>query len=123
MKITPFAITFPLLILLSACATTQEPAPEVIVIPPEPISTCAPVSALQQVIIPAETKVQWAITQIERPPYDPIESRVKQTKVVKPAEIIYVDSEGKQVLDICENVPVGPTGPGIGEIVPDAGEG
>jgi len=106
---------------LSACKTTPEvEAPEIIVEPPQ--QTCAPVSALQQVIIPAETKVQYAITQIENPPYAPIETRVKQVRVVKPAEIIYVDSEGRQVIDICENVPVGPTGPGVGEIIPD-GEG
>ncbi len=119
MKITPLAIALVTPILFVACATTQEPAPEVIVIPPEPIRTCAPVSALQRVVIPAETKIQFAITQIENPPYAPIESKVKQTKVVKPAEIIYIDSDGKQILDICENPPVGPTGPGIGEIIQD----
>ncbi len=111
-------VTLP--VFFAACETTPEPAPEVVVITPKPIQTCAPVSALQQVIIPAETKIQFAITQIDNPPYEPIERKVKQVKVVKQAEIIYVDSEGKQVLDICESVPRGPTGPGIGEIIPDA---
>ena len=107
-------------ILIAACQTTPDPLPEPLVINTEPIITCAPVSALQQVIIPAETKIQFAITQIENPPYEPIERKTKQIKVVKQAQIIYVDSEGKQVLDICENVPTGPTGPGIGEIIPEA---
>jgi len=107
---------------LSACKTVPEPEPEtVIVIPPEPIQTCAPVSALTKVVIPAETKVQYAITMIDNPPYEPIENKVKRTIVVKPASIIYVDTEGREVLDICdkENIEIGETGPGIGEEIPD----
>jgi hypothetical protein len=105
---------------ISACKTTPEPvAPPVIIT--QPVQTCAPVSALQQVIIPAETKTRYAITQIDNDPYPPIETRVKQTIVVKPASIIYVDSEGKEVLDICEkdSIEIGETGPGIGEIIPE----
>jgi len=83
MKITPLAIALVTPILFVACATTQEPAPEVIVIPPEPIRTCAPVSALQRVVIPAETKIQFAITQIENPPYAPIESKVKIGEIIQ----------------------------------------
>jgi len=107
---------------LSACKTVPEPEPEtVIVIPPEPFQTCAPVSALTKVVIPAETKVQYAITMIDNPPYEPIENKVKRTIVVKPASIIYVDTEGREVLDICdkENIEIGETGPGIGEEIPD----
>lgn len=121
----PIAIPalFALPLLVVACATPPEPEPEVIVIPPEVIRTCAPVSALQKVVIPAETKVQYAITMIDNPPYDPIERRVKQTRVVKPAEVIYVDTDGKQVIDICEkDIEIGPIGPGPGELIPDAGE-
>jgi len=107
---------------LAACTTVPEPEPEpVIVIPPEPIQTCAPVSALTKVVIPAETKVQYAITMIDNPPYEPIENKVKRTIVVKPAQIIYVDTEGREVLDICdkETIEIGETGPGIGEEIPD----
>ena len=107
---------------LAACETVPEPEPEpVIVIPPEPIQTCAPVSALTKVVIPAETKVQYAITMIDNPPYEPIENKVKRTIVVKPAQIIYVDTEGREVLDICdkENIEIGETGPGVGEEIPD----
>lgn len=104
---------------LSACATAPEPLPETIVITPEIVKTCAPVSALQRVVIPAETKVQYAITMIDNPPYDPIESKTKQTRIVKPAEIIYIDTNGRQVIDICEPVKLGPTGPGVGEIIPE----
>ena len=103
---------------LAACKTVPEPVPEPVVINVPPVKTCQPVSALTQLIIPAETKVQYAITVIENPPYEPIESKVKQTKVVKPAQIIYVDSGGREILDICEPVQRGNTGPGIGEIIP-----
>ena len=105
---------------LSACKTVPEPIPEtVIVIPPEPIQTCAPVSALTRVVIPAETKIQYAITMIDNPPYEPIENKVKRTIVVKSAQVFYVDSENKEVLDICdkENVELGDTGPGVGATV------
>ena len=108
---------------LTACKTVPEPEPEpVIVIPPEPIQTCAPVSALTKVVIPAETKVQYAITMIDNPPYEPIENKVKRTIVVNPAQIIYVDTAGREVLDICDkgSIEIGQTGPGIGEEIPDA---
>lgn len=108
---------------LAACKTVPEPIPEpVVVIPPEPIRTCAVVSALTKVVIPAETKVQYAITMIDNPPYEPIENKVKRTIVVKPAQIIYVDSEGREVIDICDKqtIEIGETGPGIGEEIPDA---
>ena len=110
--------TAAILSTLSACTTTPLPEPVQVVIPVEPVKpTCAPVSALQQVIIPAETKIQYAITTIDNPPYEPIESKVKQTRVVKPAQIIYVDSAGQEVLDICEPVQRGATGPGVGELI------
>lgn len=113
-----------MLAALAACTTVPEPVPEpVVVLPPEPVQTCAPVSALTQVTIPAETKVQYAITMIDNPPYEPIENKVKRTVVVKPAQIFYVDSEGREVLDICDrdNIEIGDTGPSIGETIPEAG--
>ncbi len=110
-----------LAIAATGCKTTQPEAPEIVINAP-PIQTCAPVSSLQKVVIPAETKIRYAITMIDNPPYEPIERKEKQVVVVKPAQIIYVDSEGKEVLDICEDVERGATGPGVGEMIPD-GEG
>ena len=111
-----------LLVGLSACTTVQEPEPipePVIVQAPAPVLTCAPVSTLQAVTIPAETKVQYYSTGIDNGEYADIESaRLSRTIVVKPAQIFYVDSEGREVLDICEkDIPLGPTGPGVGEII------
>jgi len=104
---------------LAACKTAPEPLPEpVIVIPPEPVLTCAPVSSLQKVTIPAETRVQYYSTGIDNGEYEDIESpQLKRTIVVKPAQVFYVNSEGREVLDICENVTVGPVGPGVGDVI------
>jgi len=118
------AISLAAVTALSACETVPDPIPEPVIVEiPEPVQTCAPVSSLQRVVIPAETKIMYAITMIDNPPYEPIERKEKQTRIVKPAEILYVDSEGKQVIDICEDVETGPTGPGEGEIIPADGEG
>ena len=123
---TAWLLSAAMMISLSACKTAPEPIPEpVVVIPPEPVQTCAPVSALTKLVIPAETKVQYAITMIDNPPYEPIENKVKRTIVVKPAQIIYVDTEGREILDICnkETIEIGETGPGIGETVSEDIEG
>ncbi len=85
-----------------ACATSPEPEVESIVIPPVPVQTCTPVSKLEKVVIPAETQTYYAITEIENPPYEPITRRQEMTRVIKEAEVIYVNKEGEQVTDICE---------------------
>lgn len=106
---------------LTACKTVPEPILEpVVVIAPQPVQTCAPVSALTKVVIPAETKVQYYSTGIDNGAYGEIESaRLKRTIIIKPAQIIYVDSNGREILDICnrETIEIGETGPGIGEII------
>ncbi len=94
-------------IALSACAATPDPIAETIEIPTQPIETCVPVSALKQVIVPAVTKKVIAITQIENPPYEPIQRREEQTRVVTPEQVFYVDESGKEVTDICD-APVTP---------------
>ena len=117
-------LTIALLGGLAGCTTVPEPIPEPVVVQaPAPVLTCAPVSSLQKVTIPAETKVQYYSTGIDNGEYADIESaRLSRTIVVKPAQIFYVDSEGREVLDICEqDIPLGPTGPGVGEII--EGEG
>ncbi|WP_371395662.1 hypothetical protein [Fretibacter rubidus] len=113
-----FALPIAAIAALSACNTVPEVPPAPVVVEVEPIQTCAPVSSLQRVVVPAETKIMYAITMIDNPPYDPIERKEKQVRIVKPAEILYVDTEGKQVLDICEDVEIGATGPGVGETIP-----
>ena len=114
-----FLLSAAVLTGLAACKTAPEPIPEpVVVIPPEPIQTCAPVSALQKVTIPAETKVQYYSTGIDNGEYEDIESaRLKRTIIIKPAQVFYVDSEGREVIDICEDVVTGNVGPGVGEII------
>jgi len=106
---------------LTACTTVPEPEPEtVIVIPPEPILSCVPVSTLKKVTIPAETRVQYYSTGIDNGEYEDIESaQLKRTIVIKPAQVFYVDSDNKEVLDICEKdtIELGDTGPGVGEII------
>ena len=90
---------------LTACASTPEPIIEepVAVVVPEVIDTCTPVSALTRVVIPAETQVRYATTEIANPPYEPITRTEKVEREIKPEEIIYVDSEGRQVLDLCDS--------------------
>jgi hypothetical protein len=104
--------------ILGACTTTPLPEAPPVIIEPEPIQTCVSISALQKVIIPAETQTRYATTMIDNAPYDPIETTVKQVRVVKPAQIIYIDSNNAEVLDICEkDIEIGETGPGIGEML------
>lgn len=103
--------------VLTACTTTPEPIEIIEVKPPEIVQTCVSVNTLTRVVIPAETKSGFYITSIESPPtyrYDaetgktvevqtpPIESKVPYTKIIKSEQIIYVNSESKEITDICE---------------------
>lgn len=88
-------------ILIAGCQTTPEPEPEEIIVDPVSIQTCTPISKLTKVDVPAETQTYTAIVMIDNPPYAPIERREEQVRVIKEAQVIYVDSEGKEVLDIC----------------------
>jgi len=109
---------------VTGCKTTQ-PIEEVpIVIETPPLPSCFNVATLQRVEIPAETKVRYAITSIDNAPYEPIETRVKQTIVVKQAEVIYVNDAGSEVANICEeDIIRGPVGPAPGEMLPGEGDG
>ena len=84
-----------------------------------PMETCINTSELRKVELPAETKIQYAITIIDNPPYEPIENKVKREIVTKQASIYYEDSNGNKVLDICdkENIITGGIGPEIGETI------
>ena len=84
-----------------------------------PMETCIAISELRKVELPAETKIQYAITIIDNPPYEPIENKVKREIVTKQASIYYQDSNGNKALDICdkENIIIGGIGPEIGETI------
>ncbi len=91
-----------IIIGLGACATSPELETKEVIIPPVPIKTCTPISKLTKVDIPAETETYYAITEIENPPYEPIQRKETLTRVVKEAQIIYVNDDGQEVTDICE---------------------
>lgn len=96
--------------LLGACETIPEEAPpaEPVTIVTGPVETCVQLSSLRRLVIPAVTKTVIAITEIENPPYEPIQRREEQTRVVTPEQVIYVDSNNREVTDICSNDPVTP---------------
>ncbi|MGB6229410.1 MAG: hypothetical protein WBF53_04705 [Litorimonas sp.] len=87
---------------LSACNTVPDPVPEPVVINVEPIDTCMPVSALTRVVIPEVTQTYTAITEIDNPPYEPIQQTQQMTRIIEPERITFVDSQGVEVTDICE---------------------
>ncbi len=101
---------------LSACETVQPPPP-VVVMPPPIVETCIRISTLRKVEIPAVTKSGFSIVSIETEDeqyYDPetkkwvtieippIERKEPWTKIIKPAQTLYVDSNNREVTDICE---------------------
>ena len=88
--------------LLTACATAPEPVAPPVKIVTQPIQTCQPLSALRRVVIPAVTKKVIAITQIDNPPYEPIQRKEEQIRVVTPEQVYYVDTAGREVTDICD---------------------
>ena len=105
---------------VSACTTVPVAPPPQPVVEAVPIETCKSVSTLVRQEIPAETKTQTAITLIDNPPYEPIESRVTRTVIVKQAEVFYTTAEGLEVTDICETgIERGFIGPAAGEIIPE----
>ena len=101
-------------ILLTACASM--PVEEVLTeAEPEPVSvvlddrdTCTPMSALTRVVIPEKTETYIAITEIDNPPYEPIQSRQEMTRVVQAEQVLFVDSENREVTNICD-MDINPT--------------
>ena len=96
-----FLLAGSMIVSLAACATAPEPEPEPIKIITPPVKTCTPISDVERVVIPAVTETQYAITEIENPPYEPIQRRTERQIVIEEEKIIYVDSEGREVLDVC----------------------
>lgn len=97
-RIFPFIIAAA---ILAACETTPEPV-EIVEVEVPVLKTCTEISALTRVVIPEETETFFAITEIENPPYEPIQRKEKQVRVVKEAQTIFIDSNGREVTDICE---------------------
>lgn len=94
---------------LGACTTAPEPVPDRVQVNVPQMQTCTPMNALTRVVIPEKTQKYYAITEIDNPPYDPIQSRQEMTRVVEPERVIFVDSDGKEVTDIC-NTRIDPDG-------------
>jgi len=88
---------------LSACKSTPEPIEEpVIEIKFDPIRNCYPIEILTKVDIPAVTETRTAIVLIDNPPNEPLERREQVEVVMEPARTAYINSEGQEVVDICE---------------------
>lgn len=94
---------------IAACQTTPDLPPETVVVNVPPMQTCTPMNALTRVTIPAKTQTYYAITEIENPPYEPIQSRQEMTRTIEEARTIFVNSEGTEVTDICDT-EINPTG-------------
>ena len=91
-------------LLIPACASMPEPEPQApVVVETKPVRTCIELAELRQVVIPEQTKKVIAITEIDNPPYEPIQRREEQTRVVSPEYVYYVDETGREVKNICES--------------------
>ncbi len=110
------AIAFIPFIGLSACTTTKK-AEIVEVKVPQVAETCVHIDTLKKVVIPAEVKKGFSIVSIEgrtEQYYDPdtkswktvttppIQRKEPWTKIIKPAQTIYVDQDNREITDICE---------------------
>ena len=95
--------------LLAACNTVPEPEAPPVTVEIPPLETCTPISALTRVVIPEKTETYYAITEIENPPYEPIQRTEEQTRVIEPERVIFVDSDGREVTDICDT-EINPSG-------------
>ncbi len=109
---------------LSACVTVQEPVPvkEIVVVKPVPVRTCSFKSELTKVVVPAEYKEGFTINTVESAPEyitDPETGEVREVTtqgpgvktpyktLVKEEEVYYVNSEDREVTDICgDDVPL-----------------
>ena len=90
--------------ILPACATAPDPLPEPepVAVQPDPVKTCFELAELRRVVVPAVTKTVIAITEIENPPYEPIQRREEQTREVSPEYVYYVDDTGAAVTESCD---------------------
>ena len=98
--------------MLAGCATS-DPEPEAVYIPPPEIRTCFAREELTVVEVPAETRTVKAITMIDNPPYEPIESVQEIVQEVRPAYTEYQDGAGNTVTTdmLCDSDLVGGRAP------------
>ncbi len=94
---------------LAACNTIPDEPVQTVEIEAQPVDTCTPISALTRVVIPAKTETYFAITEIENPPYEPIQRTEEMARIIEPERVIFVDSEEREVTDICD-VEIDPDG-------------
>lgn len=87
---------------LAACASTPEPEAKPVVIDTPPVQTCLSVASLTRIDVPPVTKKFTAITEIDNPPYEPIQRKEEITRTITPGYSYYVDDTGAQVTDICD---------------------
>lgn len=97
------------LLTLAACNTLPDPVAEPVVVNVPPMQTCTPISALTRVTIPAKTETYYAITEIDNPPYEPIQNKQTMTRVIEEARTVFVDSQGAEITDICD-MEINPNG-------------
>ncbi|GHA82391.1 hypothetical protein GCM10009069_01920 [Algimonas arctica] len=97
------------LLTLAACNTLPDPVAEPVFVDVPPMRTCTPINALTRVTIPAKTETYYAITEIENPPYEPIQNKQTMTRVIEEARTVFVNSEGTEVTDVCD-VEINPNG-------------
>lgn len=95
--------------LLAACSTVPDTPQQGVNVDVPPLRTCVPMSALTRVHIPAKTETYIAITEIENPPYEPIQNRQEMTRIIEEARTIFVDSEGREITDVCD-AQINPSG-------------
>lgn len=94
---------------LTACSIVRKPDSQTMVVNVPQMRTCTPISALTRVTIPEKTETYIAITEIDNPPYEPIQNKQTMTRVIEEAQTIFVNSEGREVTDICD-MDINPNG-------------
>ncbi|GLQ20188.1 hypothetical protein ACFFUB_03400 [Algimonas porphyrae] len=97
------------LTVLSACQTVPDDMDTSVNIDVPEMRTCTPMSALQRVEIPAVTRTFTAITEIENEPYEPIQKKETIVREIEPARVVFLNSAGAEVTDICET-EINPSG-------------
>ena len=103
-------LALPAVALLAACNTIpDEPVVETVEVYVPPVQTCVPMSALTRVVVPAKTETYYTITEIDNAPYEPIQRREEVTREIEPERVIFVNSEGREVTDICDT-QINPSG-------------
>ena len=100
---TRIALASLAVLALSACKTTPDVQPiEEVQVEVEPVLTCYPIETLTKVDIPAVTKTVTTVVLIDNHPYEPLEKEEQREVVIEEARVAYVNAEGQEVVDICD---------------------